>query len=289
MRVESDSMGQVFVPVDHLWGAQTQRSLEHFSIGSDRMPSEVVHALAILKRASAAVNRDLGRLKGDLADLITQTADEVAGGVLDDDFPLYVWQTGSGTQTNMNVNEVIANRAAQLAGQLVGTKQPVHPNDHVNMSQSSNDAFPSASHIATVVAVTDRLVPAVSALRDAIRAKAIEWVDVVKIGRTHLQDATPLTVGQEWSGWAEQLTAALEEMRVRIDRRRSAKDQQVAQRMKDYEPDADETRDSHDDFLADHGAIEPAKPAHRRLTALPQPLARARHRRSSPGHRVPLG
>ena len=204
-RVESDSMGQVKVPAERLWGSQTQRSLQHFSIGSARMPKAVYHAYGYVKKAAAIVNRDSGRLPEEKADLITKVADEVIEGKLDEEFPLFVWQTGSGTQSNMNVNEVISNRAVQLAGGRLGTKDPVHPNDHVNMSQSSNDSFPTAMHIAVVLEFSEHLIPKVKDLIGAIRKKADEWVDVVKIGRTHLQDATPLTVGQEWSGYAAQL------------------------------------------------------------------------------------
>jgi fumarate hydratase class II len=204
-RVESDSMGQVKVPAERLWGSQTQRSLQHFSIGSARMPKAVYHAYGYVKKAAATVNRDSGRLPEEKADLITKVADEVIEGKLDEEFPLFVWQTGSGTQSNMNVNEVISNRAVQLAGGRLGTKDPVHPNDHVNMSQSSNDSFPTAMHIAVVLEFSEHLIPKVKDLIGAIRKKADEWVDVVKIGRTHLQDATPLTVGQEWSGYAAQL------------------------------------------------------------------------------------
>jgi fumarate hydratase class II len=208
--VESDSLGEIEVPADHYWGAQTQRSLIHFSIGNDRMPKEVYHAYGYVKKAAAIVNATEGLLPRWKADLISRVADEVISGKLDSEFPLYVWQTGSGTQSNMNVNEVISNRSIQLVGGKLGSKQPVHPNDDVNMSQSSNDTFPTAMHIATVIEFATRLIPAVTSLRDAIRTKAKEWVDVVKIGRTHLQDATPLTVGQEWSGYAAQLDNALQ-------------------------------------------------------------------------------
>jgi fumarate hydratase class II len=207
-RVESDSMGEVKVPADHYWGAQTQRSLIHFSIGDDHMPKAVYHAYGYVKKAAAVLNADSGRLDRELADAIVAAADEVIAGKLDAEFPLYVWQTGSGTQSNMNVNEVIANRASQLLGGTLGAKYPVHPNDHVNMGQSSNDTFPTAMHIATLVEISDRLLPRLGQLADAVWAKAVQWVDVVKIGRTHLQDATPLTVGQEWSGWATQLRDA---------------------------------------------------------------------------------
>ncbi len=208
-RVESDSMGEVEVPADRYWGAQTQRSLHHFSIGDDRMPMEVVRAFGILKKACALVNAELGKLARDKADLIVRAADEVIEGKLDDHFPLYVWQTGSGTQSNMNANEVIANRAIELAGGVLGSKTPIHPNDDVNMSQSSNDTFPTAMHIAAARAVVERLLPAVRGLRDALQRKSEEFADIVKIGRTHLQDAVPLTLGQEFSGYVAQLDADL--------------------------------------------------------------------------------
>ncbi len=208
-RRESDSLGEVEVPANHYWGAQTQRSLTHFSIGNDRMPKAVYHAYGYVKKAAASVNAEAGRLPRWKADLIAKVADEVIAGKLDSEFPLYVWQSGSGTHSNMNVNETISNRAIQLVGGALGSKYPVHPNDDVNMGQSSNDTFPTAMHMATVLEFNDRLIPAVTALTEAIRAKAREWVDVVKIGRTHLQDATPLTVGQEWSGYAAQLDDAL--------------------------------------------------------------------------------
>jgi len=203
-------MGEIEVPAERYWGAQTQRSLIHFSIGSDRMPKGVYHAYGYVKKASAIVNAQEGLLPQWKADLISRVADEVTSGKLDADFPLYVWQTGSGTQSNMNVNEVISNRAIQLVGGKLGSKEPIHPNDDVNMSQSSNDTFPTAMHIATVFEFTTHLIPALAALRDVIRVKAKQWVDVVKIGRTHLQDATPLTVGQEWSGYAAQIDNALQ-------------------------------------------------------------------------------
>ena len=209
MRQESDSMGTIEVPADHYWGAQTQRSLIHFSIGDDHMPKAVYHAYGYVKKAAAMVNTEAGKLSKDKADLISKVADEVIAGKLDSEFPLYVWQTGSGTQSNMNVNEVISNRAIQLVGGKLGSKTPVHPNDDVNMSQSSNDTFPTAMHIATVLEFANHLIPHVKALRDALWNKAVAWVDVVKIGRTHLQDATPLTVGQEWSGYVTQLSDAL--------------------------------------------------------------------------------
>jgi fumarate hydratase class II len=211
-RTESDSMGTIEVPADRYWGAQTERSLHHFSIGgpTERMPVEVVRAFGILKKAAATVNRELGKLPEDKADLIVAAADEVVAGDLDDHFPLFVWQTGSGTQSNMNANEVIANRAIELAGGEVGSKKPIHPNDDVNLSQSSNDTFPTAMHIAAVTAIVRRLIPAVTALRDALAAKSAEFEDIVKIGRTHLQDAVPLTLGQEFSGYVAQLDEDLE-------------------------------------------------------------------------------
>ncbi len=209
-RQESDSMGTIAVPADHYWGAQTQRSLIHFAIGDDHMPKAVYHAYGYVKKAAAMVNAGAGKLPRDKADLISKVADEVIAGKLDSEFPLYVWQTGSGTQSNMNVNEVISNRAIQLVGGTLGSKTPIHPNDDVNMSQSSNDTFPTAMHIATVLEFANHLIPHVKALRDALWNKAIAWEDVVKIGRTHLQDATPLTVGQEWSGYVTQLNDALE-------------------------------------------------------------------------------
>jgi fumarate hydratase, class II len=205
-RVETDSMGEVRVPADKLWGAQTQRSLEYFSIGKDLMPQEMIEAYAIVKRASAEANHHGGRLNDEIYRLIAQVCDEIIGGEHRDMFPLHVWMTGSGTQFNMNVNEVIANRCAQLVGAPLGGKRPVHPNDHVNMSQSSNDTFPSAMCVAAALGVRRRLIPALAALRDAIADKAAEWNDIIKIGRTHLQDATPITLGQEWSGYVAMLT-----------------------------------------------------------------------------------
>ncbi len=213
-RRESDSMGAIDVPADRYYGAQTARSLIHFAIGEDRMPREVIHALALIKKAAALVNRDLGKLPQDKADLIMRAADEVLAGQLEDHFPLSVWQTGSGTQTNMNVNEVLANRAIELAGGTLGSKQPIHPNDHVNLSQSSNDVFPTAMSVAAATTVQGRLIPAVQMLYDAIDAKAKEFAKVVKIGRTHLQDATPLTVGQEMSGWASLLARDVDRLRA---------------------------------------------------------------------------
>ena len=209
-RVEADSLGRVTVAADRLWGAQTQRSLEHFSIGRDLMPREMISAYAALKRAAAVANHAGGRLDDSACRLIVQVCDEILAGKHQDMFPVHVWMTGSGTQFNMNVNEVISNRCCQLAGTPLGSKRPIHPNDHVNMSQSSNDSFPSAMHVAAATHTKGRLVPAVTALRDAIAAKAAEWDDVIKIGRTHMQDATPLTLGQEWSGYAAMLSDDLE-------------------------------------------------------------------------------
>jgi len=210
VRVESDSLGPVEVAADKLWGAQTQRSLEHFSIGHDLMPRELIGAYAILKRAAATANHGAGRLADRSHELITKTCDEMLSGKHDEMFPVHVWMTGSGTQFNMNVNEVVSNRCCQIAGTPLGSKQPVHPNDHVNMSQSSNDTFPSAMHIAVASHTMGRLMPAVSALRDAMGAKARDWHDIIKIGRTHMQDATPLTLGQEWSGYEAMLSENLE-------------------------------------------------------------------------------
>ena len=204
-RVESDSMGKIEVPSDRYYGAQTARSLIHFDIGRETMPPELIHALGILKKAAALVNQDLGKLTAEKARLIVQAADEVIAGKLDEHFPLHIWQTGSGTQTNMNANEVISNRAIELAGGVMGSKKPIHPNDDVNMSQSSNDTFPTAMHIAAASRVAEYLIPAVTRLRDALDAKGREFSNVVKIGRTHLMDATPLTVGQEFSGWVSML------------------------------------------------------------------------------------
>ena len=210
IRKETDSLGEVEVPADKLWGAQTQRSLEHFSIGKDLIPREMITAYAILKKAAAIANHAGKRLDDQRYKLIVQVCDEILAGQHHDMFPLHVWMTGSGTQFNMNVNEVISNRCCQLAGTPLGSKTPVHPNDHVNMAQSSNDSFPSAMYIAAAVNVKQRLIPAVQALHDAIAAKAEEWKDIVKIGRTHMQDATPLTLGQEWSGYAGMLADDLE-------------------------------------------------------------------------------
>jgi fumarate hydratase class II len=213
-RTETDSMGPIEVPSDRYWGAQTQRSLHHFSIGDDRMPTAVIRGMAILKKAAAQVNEELGKLSSDKAALLVQAADEVIAGDHAEEFPLFVWQTGSGTQTNMNVNEVISNRAIELAGGERGSKQPVHPNDDVNMSQSSNDTFPTAMHIAAAEEVVHQLVPSVTRLRDALAAKAEEFADIVKIGRTHLQDAVPLTLGQEFGGYVAQLDADLERIQL---------------------------------------------------------------------------
>jgi len=211
-RIETDSMGQIEVPADKYWGAQTQRSLLHFNIGYDVMPREMIRALGILKKACALVNQDLGKLPAEKTRLIVQACDEVIKGRLDAHFPLRVWQTGSGTQTNMNANEVISNRAIELAGGVMGSKKPIHPNDDVNMSQSSNDTFPTAMHIAAAEQM-NKLIPRVQEVHDAIDAKAKEFKDVVKIGRTHLQDATPLTVGQEMSGWASLIERDVERMK----------------------------------------------------------------------------
>jgi fumarate hydratase class II len=212
-RVESDSMGEIEVPADMYWGAQTQRSLVHFNIGDDKKPREMIRALGILKKAAALVNHELGKLPAEKTTLIAQAADEVISGKLDEHFPLRIWQTGSGTQTNMNANEVISNRAIEIAGGLMGSKSPVHPNDDVNMSQSSNDTFPTAMYIAAAEQL-NKLIPEIQKVHDAIAAKAEEFKDVVKIGRTHLQDATPLTVGQEMSGWASLLSRDIERLQM---------------------------------------------------------------------------
>lgn len=215
-RIETDSMGEIEVATDKYWGAQTQRSLLHFAIGFDVMPREMIRALGVLKKACALVNHDLGKLPADKLKLIVAACDEVIAGKLDDHFPLRVWQTGSGTQTNMNANEVISNRAIELAGGVMGSKKPIHPNDDVNMSQSSNDTFPAAMHIAAAERM-NKLIPEVKNVHDAIASKAEEFKDVVKIGRTHLQDATPLTVGQEMSGWASLLERDIERMKETLD------------------------------------------------------------------------
>ena len=211
-RTETDSLGEVKVPADRLWGAQTQRSLEHFSIGKDLMPREMITAYAILKKAAAKANYAGNRLDEERYNLIVEVCEEILAGQHHDMFPLHVWMTGSGTQFNMNVNEVISNRCCQLAGTPLASKKPVHPNDHVNMAQSSNDSFPSAMYIAAAVNVKQRLIPAIKALQDAIATKAEAWRDVIKIGRTHMQDATPLTLGQEWSGYAGMLEDNIERM-----------------------------------------------------------------------------
>src|SRR5436309_3417271 len=211
-RIETDSMGEIEVPADKYWGAQTQRSLIHFAIGFDVMPREMIRAFGVLKKACALVNHDLRKLSGDKLKLIVQACDEVIEGKLDEHFPLRVWQTGSGTQTNMNANEVISNRAIEIAGGVMGSKKPIHPNDDVNMSQSSNDTFPTAMHIAAAEQMNE-LIPRVSEVKNAIAAKAEEFRDTVKIGRTHLQDATPLTVGQEMSGWASLLERDIDRLK----------------------------------------------------------------------------
>ena len=215
-RMESDSMGQIEVPANVYWGAQTQRSLLHFNIGRDTMPPELIRAFGILKKACALVNLDLGKLSAEKAKLIVQAADEVIEGKLNDQFPLRIWQTGSGTQTNMNVNEVISNRAIEIAGGVLGSKKPIHPNDDVNMSQSSNDTFPAAMHIAAADRVQRALIPAIQTVHDAIAAKAKEFDSIVKIGRTHLQDAVPLTVGQEFSGWASLLERDIQRLEMAL-------------------------------------------------------------------------
>jgi fumarate hydratase class II len=215
-RVESDTFGPIEVPADRLWGAQTQRSLQNFRIGGERMPVPLVRALGIVKRAAALTNRQLGLLDPALAEAIVIAADEVIAGKLDDHFPLVVWQTGSGTQSNMNANEVIANRAIQRLGGELGSKRPVHPNDHVNMSQSSNDTIPTAIHVATALAITSDLLPALRAMAEDLERKADAWAGIVKIGRTHTQDATPLSLGQEVSGWARQVRAGTERVELAL-------------------------------------------------------------------------
>ncbi|WRH66622.1 MAG: class II fumarate hydratase [Planktothrix sp. GU0601_MAG3] len=213
-RKERDSMGEIEVKSDRYWGAQTQRSIYYFNIGNDLMPKEVITAFGILKKAAALTNQELGKLPPDKAQLIVQAADEVIDGKLDDHFPLRVWMTGSGTQSNMNINEVIANRGIEISGGILGSKTPIHPNDHVNMSQSSNDTFPTAMHIAAAIAVTQRLIPSVKKMRDELQKKVDEFADIVKIGRTHLQDAVPLTLGQEFSGYVAQLDADLKRLEL---------------------------------------------------------------------------
>jgi fumarate hydratase, class II len=215
-RIEVDTMGSVAVPADRYWGAGTQRALQHFAVGDDRMPTALCRVYGHVKKAAALVNARAGVLPGWKADLIARVCEEVVDGRLDEHFPLHVWQSGSGTQTNMNVNEVIANRCIQLVGGVLGSKTPIHPNDDVNLSQSSNDTFPTVMHLVTLLEITLRLVPEVSSLRDAVASKAHQWADVVKVGRTHLQDAVPLTVGQEWSGYAEQITQALARLTATI-------------------------------------------------------------------------
>jgi fumarate hydratase class II len=209
-RSESDSMGEILVPKNRYYGAQTARSLIHFAIGNDTKPPELIKALGQLKKACALANKDLGKLAEDKADLIVRAADEVIEGKLNGHFPLRIWQTGSGTQSNMNANEVISNRAIEMVGGVLGSKTPIHPNDHVNMSQSSNDTFPTAMNIAAVTVVRERLIPALKELRDALDAKALEFAEIIKIGRTHLQDATPVTLGQEFSGYVAMLDADLQ-------------------------------------------------------------------------------
>jgi fumarate hydratase class II len=219
-RTETDSMGPIEVPGDRYYGAQTARSLMNFRIGGERMPIELIRAFGLLKKAAALVNGELGLLPPEKVDLIVRAADEIIAGKLDDHFPLVVWQTGSGTQTNMNVNEVISNRAIEMAGGVMGSKKPIHPNDDVNRAQSSNDTFPAAMHIAAVVAIEDRLLPAVRRLRDALTKRAAEFEAIIKIGRTHLMDATPLTLGQEFSGYAQQLANGLERIESVLPRLR---------------------------------------------------------------------
>jgi fumarate hydratase, class II len=215
-RIETDSMGSIAVPADRYWGAQTQRSLKYFAIGNDVMPRELIRAIGILKQAAAAVNRDLGKLTAERANWMIQAAQEVIDGQLDDHFPLRIWQTGSGTQTNMNANEVISNRAIELAGGVMGSKDPVHPNDHVNLSQSSNDTFPTAMHIAAVEEITYRLIPALTKLRNALDLRAQEFANIIKIGRTHLMDAVPLTLGQEFSGYVDQLSKDINRIQITL-------------------------------------------------------------------------
>ena len=217
-RIETDSMGEIKVPVDKYYGAQTARSLMNFKIGGERFPREIIRALGVLKKAAALTNKELGNLSADKAELIVKAADEVIEGKLDEHFPLVVWQTGSGTQTNMNSNEVIANRAIEIAGGELGSKKPIHPNDDVNKAQSSNDTFPTAMHIAAVEEIHRRLIPMVTKLRDALQKKSEEFKDTIKIGRTHLMDATPLTLGQEFSAYVQQLTNGLERINAALPR-----------------------------------------------------------------------
>ena len=217
VRIEADTMGELEVPADRYYGCQTARSLINFDIGDDKMPRGVIRAFGILKQAAAKVNSDLGQLDGKVAKLIISAAEEVINGELDDHFPLRVWQTGSGTQSNMNTNEVIANRAIEIAGGVLGSKSPVHPNDHVNRAQSSNDTFPTAMHIASAEAITSELIPSLVLLRDALAKKSDDWSDIVKIGRTHLMDAVPLTLGQEASGWVAQLDADIRRIEFALE------------------------------------------------------------------------
>lgn len=217
-RIEKDTMGEIKVPSDKYYGAQTARSLMNFKIGGDRFPRELIKALGILKKAAALTNQELGTLPNEKAELIIKAADEVIAGKLDEHFPLVVWQTGSGTQTNMNANEVISNRAIELAGGEIGSKKPIHPNDDVNKSQSSNDTFPTAMHIAAVEEIHRRLIPMVTKLRDALQKKSDEFKNIIKIGRTHLMDAVPLTLGQEFGGYAQQLTNGLERINAALPR-----------------------------------------------------------------------
>jgi fumarate hydratase, class II len=216
MRTETDSIGAIDVPAEHLWGAQTQRSLENFPIGTERMPLEIVRAFGLQKQAAAIANKDLGVVTAEIADAIIQASSEVASGDHDNEFPLVIWQTGSGTQTNMNANEVIANRASEILGGKRGEKKPVHPNDHVNAGQSSNDTFPTVMHIAAVQEMQNRLLPGLKRLRDALATKSEAFSDIVKIGRTHLQDATPLTLGQEFSGYTAQVSLGIERIRTAL-------------------------------------------------------------------------
>ena len=218
MRIETDSMGEIEVPSDRYYGAQTARSLIHFDIGTETMPREIIRGMGILKKASALVNSELGLLPKDKKDLIIQSADEVIAGTLDDHFPLRVWQTGSGTQSNMNTNEVIANRAIEIAGGQLGSKDPIHPNDHVNMGQSSNDTFPTAMHIAAVERIYDHLLPELTRLHDSVKKKCSEFQGIIKIGRTHLMDATPLTLEQEFSGYVQQLINGIERVKSCLPR-----------------------------------------------------------------------
>ena len=217
VRIESDTMGELSVPSDKYYGCQTARSLINFDIGTDTMPDEVIRAFGILKQAAAKVNCDLGQLDAEISNLIITACEEVIEGKLNDNFPLRIWQTGSGTQTNMNANEVIANRAIEMAGGVLGSKKPVHPNDHVNRAQSSNDTFPTAMHIASAEAITNDLLPNLVSLRDSLILKSEDWAEIVKIGRTHLMDAVPLTLGQEVSGWVSQLDADIRRIEFALE------------------------------------------------------------------------